>query len=164
MVEDFETIKIWQAGTIALPGFANATNKFENGAEIKLDYCIPKQWSKKRTETTGVESEIDVHPDTGPAGAFVEIQIIIDRKTTSPTFLKHLMRWYATQNTDSDFTRGFLGLENSDNPELNLVPSATLGYKLVYFQQINPSDHKARQMYQIVLQLGGSALNMPVFT
>lgn len=166
MAEDFDTIKIWQAKGLApnnTYATADADRKFSNedNPEIHLDYCIPSLWAKKRTETTGVQNEVDVHPDTGPAGAFVEIQLTIDRSIAGSTLLDTLIKWYGTQNTNSDFKRGFIGLENTDNDELNLVPLPTIGYRMVQFQQINPVDFQARQIYRITLQLGGLATALP---
>ncbi len=163
MSEEFDAFAIWFALSIGSPGKASATSKIENSATIKLDYCIPTNWAKKRTDVTGAQEETDVHPDTGPAGAFVELQVTIDRGTSTPAFIKELIRWYGTQNTDSDFKRGRLGLENDDNPELDLVPSATIGYKLIQFGIISPVSYKAKQTYKILLQFGGPALSLPVF-
>ncbi len=161
----FETFQLWQAASLALPGFDNADDnrKFENDTQVKLDYCIPSLFVKKRTDTTGVQSEQDVHPDTAPAGGFVEAQITIDRKSVlTQDVLSALIYWYGTQNTNSVFKRGFLGLINTDNPQLDIpTPSATLGYRLVQFQQLNPVDFPARQIFRIMLQLGGKATDLP---
>lgn len=163
MSEEFADFAIWQALSLAQPDKASSVNKIESSATIRLDYCIPQLWTKKRTDITGVQEVEDVHPDTGPAGGFVELQVNLDRGSATPVFLKTLLSYYGKQNTDSDFKRGFLGLENSDNPELDLVPSATIGYRLIQFGMINPIDFKAKQIYRILLQFGGSALQLPVF-
>jgi len=164
MAEEFATFQLWQATSLALPGFGDAldTRKFQNTTTLKLDYCIPLKWSKKRTDTTGVQSEENVHPDTGPAGALVEIQFTVDRKVapapTAQNFLQTLILIYATQNTNSIFRRGFLGLVNTDNPELNVTtPTAKLGYRLLEYGQIDPIDFKSRQKYRVLLQLEGKA-------
>jgi len=168
MAEEFATLQLWQAASIGSPTFGDAldTRKFENTTTLKLDYCIPLKWSKKRTDTTGVQSEENVHPDTGPAGALVEIQFTVDRKIAlgagDQNFLQTLILIYATQNTNSIFRRGFLGLINSDNPELNVTtPTATLGYRLLDFGQIDPIDFKSRQKYRVLLQLEGKASLLP---
>jgi len=165
MTEAFEVLQIWQAVSLASPDFVSSTIKFENDSQIKLDYCIPQLWVKKRTDTTGVQDEQDVHPDTGPAGGFVEIQFTVDRSSVlTQDFLKVLLTWYGTQNTNSDFRRGFLGLTNGDNPQLDItLPNATLGYRLVQFQEIDPIDFQSRQIYKILLQFGGKVLDLPVF-
>lgn len=163
MSEEFTNFAIWQALSLADPSKAGATFKIESSATIRLDYGIASQWTKRRTDITGTQEDEDVHPDTGPAGGFVELQVTLDRGVALPEFLKTLLRWYGTQNTNSDFKRGFLGLENSDNPALDLVPSATIGYRLIQFGQISPIDFKAKQTYRILLQFGGSALSLPVF-
>jgi len=161
--EEFTDFAIWQALSLAQPAKADATFKIESSSTIRLDYCIPQLWTKRRTDLTGTQEDEDVHPDTGPAGGFVELQVTLDRGVALPEFLKTLLRWYGTQNTNSDFKRGFLGLENSDNPALDLVPSATIGYRMIQYGVIGPIDFKAKQTYRILLQFGGSALSLPVF-
>ncbi len=163
MSESFADFAIWQAASIADPSLGNSIIKIENTSNIQLTYCVLKSFDKKITDVTGVQSETDVHPDTGPSGLFVELQIQLDRSISSQTFLETLLRWYGTQNTNSDFNRGFLGLENDDNPELDLVPAANLGYKIVRVESIDPIDFKSRQRYRIILQLGGRTLDMPIF-
>ena len=161
MSEEFATFQLWMATSAASNDYDNATIKFQNDTQINLDYCIPQNWSKKRTDVTGVQNEQDVHPDTGPAGAFVEIQFVVDRSTTqSQDFLSMLIQMYGTQNTNSDLKRGNLGLTNTDNPQLNVTPVVDLGYKLIQFQQIDPIDYKARQIYRVMLQLGGKATDL----
>ena len=93
----------------------------------------------------------------------VEIQFTVDRSTTlSQDFLSTLIKMYGIQNTDSDFKRGFIGLVNSDNPQLSIpTPNATLGYKMVQFEQIDAIDYKARQIYRVLLQLQGKATDLP---
>lgn len=164
MSEEFSDFSLWQALSLAQPDEANAVFKISSSqAGILLDYCILKSLDKKRTDVTGVQSDVDVHPDTGPAGFFVELQITIDRKIVNSEILKTLTRWYGTLNTNSDFKRGFLGLENDDNPGLDLVPAVNLGYRVIHASQIDPVDFKARQIYQIVLQFGGKVTDLPVF-
>lgn len=163
MSEEFTAFAIWQAASLGDPSKAGATFKIESSSTIRLDYCIPQLWTKRRTDITGVQEDESVHPDTGPAGGFVELQITLDRGVSLPLFLKTLLRWFGTQNTNSDFKRGFLGLENDDNPGLDLVPAAKLGYRLIQFGIISPIDYKAKQTYRILLQFGGRALDLPVF-
>lgn len=122
---------------------------------IHLDYCIAKIFSKKRTDVTGVQSDEPISPDTGPAGAFVEIQVTLDRSSSTVSMLSTLITWYSTQNTNSTYKRGFLSLENEDNPELDLEASAIAGYRLVQFEQLDPMDFKGRQIYRILLQFSG---------
>ena len=164
MSEEFADFAIWQALSLAQPAKADAAIKIESSDTIRLDYCVPLSWTKKRTDLTGVQETEDVHPDTGPAGGLVELQITLDRGVSLPLFLKTLLRWYGTQNTNSDFKRGFLGLENADNPALDLVPSETIGYRLLQYGVISPVDFKAKQTYRVLLQFGGSALSLPIFS
>lgn len=165
MSQEFASFQLWIAKSLAQNTFAQADSdkKFENDTQIKLDYCVPKQFVKKRTDVTGVQSDQDVHPDTGPAGAFVEIQFTVDRKVAQlQDFLSALIKMYGIQNTNSEFKRGFIGLTNTDNPQLDVTtPSGTLGYRLVEFGQIDPIDYKARQIYRVLLQLAGKAIDLP---
>lgn len=163
MSEEFAEFAIWEALSLAQPDKASSTNKIESSSTIQLDYCIPQLWTKKRTDITGVQEDEDVHPDTGPAGGFVELQVTLDRSIALPLFLKTLLSFYGKQNTNSDFKRGFLGLENADNPALDLVPSAAIGYRMVQFGVINPIDYKSKQIYRILLQFGGRAITLPIF-
>jgi len=168
MSQEFATFQLWIAPSLGSPGFAaaDANKKFQNDAQIQLDYCIPQQWVKKRTSTTGVQSDEDVHPDTGPAGAFVEIQFTVNRGTVlAQDFLTALINMYGIQNTNSEFRRGSIGLINSDNPQLDITtPLALLGYRLIQFAQIDPIDYKSRQIYRVLLQFGGRAVNLPNLT
>ena len=165
MSQEFATFQLFIASSLGSPNFASAdaNKKFENDSQIVLDFCIPKQFSKKRTDITGVQNEQNVHPDTGPAGALVELQFTVNRSSVVvQDFLTALINMYGIQNTDSDFRRGFIGLSNSDNPQLSIpTPSATLGYKLVQFEQIDAIDYKARQIYRVLLQLQGKATDLP---
>lgn len=165
MSQEFATLQLWIAASLGSPSFASADSdkKFENDSQIKLDFCIAKQFAKKRTDVTGVQSDQNVHPDTGPAAALVEIQFTVDRSTIlTQDFLSVLIRMYGIQNTDSDFKRGFIGLQNSDNPQLSIpLPSASLGYKMIQFEQIDAIDYKARQIFRVLLQLGGKAIDLP---
>jgi len=165
MSEEFATFQLWIAKSLASPLFSGADTdkRFQNDSQIVLDYCIPKQFSKKRTDVTGVQSDQNVHPDTGPAAALVEIQFTVDRGSVlTQDFLSTLIKMYGIQNTDSDFRRGFIGMSNSDNPQLSIPsPSATLGYKMIQFEQIDPIDYKGRQIYRVLLQLQGKAIDLP---
>lgn len=165
MSQEFADFELWIAKSLGSPTFAQAdpAKKFKNDSQILLDYCIPLNWAKKRTDVTGVQSDEDVHPDTGPAGAFVEIQFTVDRSTAQvQDFLTALKNMYGIQNTDAEFKRGFIGLTNTDNPQLNITtPLARTGYRLIQFGQINPIDFKSRQIYRVLLQLGGKAIDVP---
>jgi len=50
----------------------------------------------------------------------------------------------------------------TDNPLLNITsPTATFGYRMLQFGQLNPIDFPGRQIFRILLQLGGSANSLP---
>ena len=153
MSEEFSTFTLTQQGS------SNTIGTAISG--VNLDYCIAKNFSKKRTDVTGVQSGTPIHPDTGPAGAFVEIQTTLDRSVSDVAMLATLITWYGTQNTNSTFKRGFLSLINTDNPELNLTTAtATAGYRLIQFEQLDPIDFKGRQVYRILIQFSGDTTQL----
>lgn len=160
MSEEFDEFQLWYADGLAPNNtYAAQTDnslKFQNDSQIKLDYCIPVNWSKRRTDLTGVQSDEGVYPDTGPAGAFVELQLTVDRTSVlAQDFIAVLINYYDILNTDSDFPRGRLGLTNTDNPQFDVTPVPTMGYRMIQFMQIDPMDNKGRQIYRILLQRAG---------
>lgn len=153
----FDTFQIWEAKGVAPNNtFAMSDHTIENNDELHLDYCIP-MFSKRQTNVTGVESPEENHPDTGPAGAFVELQFTAIRADVDYTddFLAQLIRWYQLINTEHPFLRGFLGLTNTDNPRLNTVPTSTQGYRLIDFRQVTPQTYHGKQTFVVRLQRGG---------
>jgi hypothetical protein len=160
----YASLILFQALNLVQNTPADAVRKIETGPNISLDYCIAKQWAKRRTDVSGAQTEEEVGPDTGPSGGFVEIKITIDRsQADQQDTLNTLLQWYRLLNTALPFRRGFLGLENTDNPSLNLNPTTTLGYKLISFQMINPVDNKGKQEYIITIQFLGNTNDLPVF-
>ncbi len=164
MSEEYSTFTLFQALSLSLNTSANAVRKIENDADISLDYCIPKKFTKRRTDVSGAETEEEIGPDTGPAGQFIEIMLTVNRQSAAKQeTLDTLLQWQGLINTALPFKRGFLGLVNEDNPSLNLDPLANIGYKLADFGMINPTGHKGTQQYLILIQLQGDPKNLPVF-
>lgn len=155
MSQEFSSFKIWEAKNIEENTYEQSDYKFENTDQIQLDYCIARNYTKRQTDTTGVESVDGNYPDTGPAAAFIDIQLTILRTESTPAFINNLLRWYYQIQTAIPFIRGNLGLENTDNPFLNVVPVANKGYKLSEFKQVTAQDYKGKQMYLITLQRCG---------
>ena len=164
MSQEYATFTIFQALDLVQNTSATAVRKIESGANIQLVYCIPKKFSKRRTDVSGAETEAEAKPDTGPASAFVEIMFTADRGAAQQqTILDTLLQWYRLRNTALPFRRGFLGLENEDNPSLDLDPEQFLGYKLADFQIVDPIDFKGLQKWVVTLEFGGNTNDLPVF-
>lgn len=165
MSEEYSTFTLFQALSLSLNTKADAVRSISTDTSIiHLDYCIPKKFTKKQTDISAAESDEQIGPDTGPAGQFVELQITIDRTSAdAQETLETLLQWHGLINTALPFRRGFLGLENSDNPTMNLDPILTLGYKLVDFKPINPVSNKGTIQYTILLELQGGVLELPAF-
>ena len=162
---DFDELIIFEALSIAQNTKAHAVRSISTTqASVSMNYCIPLRFAKRQTDVSGAETEDEIGPDTGPAGAMIEIGLIIDRNQTGhQDVLQTLLQWYGNINTKRNFRGGFLGLENTDNPALNLNPKAQLGYKLIGFNQINPSDSKGQQLLTLTLQFEGDVKDLPVF-
>lgn len=164
-MSEYSTFTLFQALSLAQNTKANAVRSITSDtAGITLDYCIPKQFTKKKTDVAGAESDEAIGPDTGPAGQFVELMITIDRTSSlQGESLETLLNWHGNINTKLPFRRGFLGLENADNPALDLDPVLELGYKQADFRLINPVANKGKQQYLILLELLGDVKNLPIF-
>lgn len=166
MSEEYASLTLFQALSIEKNTKVDAVRKISTDNDwIKLVYCIPKNFSKTLTDVSPAEGEEKVGPDTGPATQFIEIMILVDRQAADrQDTLQTLMQWHGALNTKIPFRRGFIGLENSDNPTLNLNPTATIGYREIEFMEVNPTGNKGKIQYVIKLELKGSTLNLPVFT
>ena len=165
MSEEYSTFTLFQALSLSLNTKADAVRSISTDTpEIHLDYCIPKKFTKKITDISAAESDEQIGPDTGPSGQFVEMMITIERKgSDQQETLQTLLQWQGIINTALPFRRGFLGLENADNPSLDLDPVLILGYKIVDFHQINPVSNKGKIQYVILLELQGGTTELPVF-
>ncbi len=162
MSQEYATFNLFEALSLAQNTSTDAVREIKDGANIELVYCIPKRFAKRRTDISAAEAEEEIGPDTGPAGQFVELRIMVDRKSAAQQdFLNTLLIWHGSINTALPFKRGFLGLENQDNPSLNLDPLANIGYQLSSFEPINPVGDKGTQEYIILIQLRGDVKNLP---
>ena len=161
----FQDLILFEALSETQNTSADAIHKIDtSSAGVSMIYCIPKIFSKRRTDISGAETQEEAGPDTGPAGGMIEISLALDRSNgVQSTVLNTLLRWYRTINTTATLRGGFLGLSNTDNPALNLNPSGQLGYKLINFSLTNPADNKGRQIYTIELQIEGDLNDLPIF-
>lgn len=163
----FENFTLYYAKSLTLNSASQADLKITNGVpadKIKLAYCIPKSFAKRVTDTSNALSLDPTKPDTGTAGAFVELSITQERDTTLDTnILETLLQMFYIKSSDDDFEKGRFGLLNDDNPELDVEPEALAGYKFVSFSQNpNPNDI-ALVTYTVTLDYVGDHTKLGAF-
>ena len=137
---------------------ADATLKITNSDGISLIYCRPMDFSKRQTDTSNAQSEDRTSPDTGTAKAAVELRFSQDRSTAPTTNVLDtlLQMFYKPRVPDADgFRKARFGLENDDNPELNVTPTALGGYKLTRFYQEPNPDTPSLNTYIVQLDFIG---------
>jgi len=152
----FEVFTLYYAKSLAQNGPADATLKVTNADGIKLIYCIPIDFTKRQTDTSNAQANDKTSPDTGTARAGIEIRFSQSRES-APTVnvLKTLMDMFYKKSNDADFRKARFGLENDDNPELNVLPTSVGGYKLqTVRQEPNPND-PAINVYTVQLDFIG---------
>ena len=157
---DFEDFKIWYAKSLNLNTFANADadRKIENttGAEgIQLLFCGPMKFQKRNTDVSQATASDKTSPDTGTAGSYVKMVILQKRTTTNAQILSKLLELFYLKNNDGDFTKGRIGLKNADNPELDVIPTATAGYKFISFMQRPNEDTPNNIQWELELEFLG---------
>ena len=153
----FDSFTLFYAKSLAQNTAANADLKIVgNQNSIKLIYCIPIEFTKRQTDTSNAQSEDKTSPDTGTAKAGVEIRFTQERESAPGTnVLVTLMDMFYRRGNDEDFRKGRFGLENTDNPELNVEPEATGGYKFINFKQEPNPDKPALLTYTVQLDFIG---------
>lgn len=123
---------------------------------IKLVHCIPARFDKRVTDTSNVQSEDKTSPDTGTALATVQIKFTQERHVSPATpALGILLDMFYKKNNDSDFRFARFGLENTDNPALDVAPTGNGGYKFISFTQVPNDDTPALNTYIVTLDLIG---------
>jgi hypothetical protein len=139
---EFETFTLFYAKSLAENGAADALLKITNADKVKLVYCIPIDFTKRQTDTSNAQAEDKTSPDTGTARAGIEIRFTQERDVApSVNVLKTLMDMFYKKSNDVDFRKARFGLENDDNPELDVTPTNVGGYKFQTFrQEPNPND------------------------
>jgi hypothetical protein len=159
----YEVFKIWYANSLGLNAFTSADLglRIENtsaplGEEIQLIYVIPSMFAKRQTDVSNALAVDPTSPDTGTAGSNVTIRFTQNRTVTPtvPVLAKLLAIFYKLQS-DDNFEKGRIGLETSDNPELDCLPVALAGYKLISFKQEPNQDKPALLTYEVVLKFLG---------
>lgn len=161
---DFQTFKIWYAKSLAQNTFGNADDnrKIQDVAtpeetSVKLLSVIPTSFQKRATDQSAALAADKTSPDTGTALNNVTIRFTQQREATliAPTILTRLINIFYLKSSDDDFQKGRIGLENTDNPELDVLPIATAGYKFLSFHQ-EPNDQKiSLQTWELVLGFVG---------
>ncbi len=159
----FEDLTLYKALSIAQNTAAQSVDKIVTDTNIKIQYCIPINFSKRQADLTAPESQDPATPDTGVGMNIVEILFQIDRGVAGQIVLDKLMTWFYTIAEDIVFKRGFLGLLNTDNPELDLKPIALAGYRIISFQQIPDTEHPASQQFKVHLQFQGDHTQLGAF-
>ena len=159
----FGDLTLYKALSIAQNDAASSTDKIVTSETIKCQYCIPKNFTKRMADLTAPESQDPATPDTGVAMNVVEILFQIDRGPANEIVLDKLMTWFYTPAEDAIFKRGFLGLLNDDNPELDLKPIALAGYRIITFQQIPDTENPASQQFLVQLQFEGDHTQLGAF-
>lgn len=159
----FDTFKLWYAASIANNSFAlaDADKRIENtttptGEEIQLIYCIPTQFQKRVTDVSNALAVDPKAPDTGTAGSYVTLRFA-QKRNVAPTVsaLTKLRDMFYLFGTDDTFISGRFGLENTDNPELDCLPIANAGYRMVSFKQEPNQNQAALLTYEVVLRFLG---------
>jgi len=152
----FESFTLFFAKSLAENQAVNADLKITNADGIKLVYCIPISFDKRQTDTSNAQSEDKTSPDTGTAKAGIEIRFTQERDIV-PTVnvLKTLLDMFYKKTQDNIFRKARFGLANTDNPELNVEPTAVGGYKFLNFKQVPNPDRPALNDYTVQLDFIG---------
>jgi hypothetical protein len=160
----YDTFKIWYALSLGSNSFAAQTDadlKIENitspvGEEVSLIYVIPSPFSKRVTDVSNALAVNPTSPDTGTGQSNVILRFVQKREVT-PTVpvLPKLLRMFYKFQSDDDFQKGRIGLESTDNPELDCLPIATAGYKMISFKQEPNQNFPAVQIWEVILKFLG---------
>lgn len=152
----FEDFKLFYAKSLAQNSAADADLFIENSDGINLLYCNASEFTKRVVDTSNAQSEDKTSPDTGTAVNSVELRIAQDRSVApSVNVLKTLLEMFYQKSSDTDFRKARFGLENTDNPSLDLTPTANGGYKLFSIKADPNPDFPAIVKYTIILHLVG---------
>jgi len=163
-MSNFQTLKLWYAkGVDPLNKFsdADATRKIENkttpeGEEISLIYILPAPFTKRQTDVSNALAADPTSPDTGTAGATVIIRFTQERKVArTVSVLPILLEMFYLKSSDDTFEKGRFGLENTDNPELDVLPLPTAGYKFISFKQEPNQNQTSLQIWELTLKFLG---------
>jgi hypothetical protein len=160
----YDTFKLWYAKAVSPNNTfaaADATHKLENvttpvGEEVSLIYVLPSSFAKRTTDVSNALAVDPTSPDTGTGQSNVILRFVQQRTVTPtiPVLPKLLAMFYEFQSDDT-FQKGRMGLESTDNPELDCLPIPTAGYKLLSFKQEPNQNHPGVQIWEVVLKFVG---------
>ena len=160
----YDTFKFWYSKGIGADNtFANADNtrKIENKTTpakeaISLIYCLPSPFQKRVTDVSEALASDPTKPDTGTAGANVILRFTQQREQTRTIpVLDQLLEMFYLKSSDDVYLKGRFGLENTDNPQLDVLPLPSAGYKFLRFKQEPNQDKNALQIWELTLDFVG---------
>lgn len=162
---EYEVFKFWYSKGLGNDNtFANADDgrKIQNtttaGKAIKLIYCFPIQFAKRQTDVSNALAADPTRPDTGTAASDVILRFIQERTqplAADERVLAKLRDMFYLKSSDDIYEKGRFGLESSDNPELDVLPLPTAGYKFISFRQEPNQDSPGIQIWELHLQFLG---------
>lgn len=160
----FDTFKLWYSKGVSPNNtfvLADATRKIQNlttpaEEKVSLIYCIPSPFTKRQTDVSTALAADPKKPDTGTAGAFVILRFTQLREQT-PTVgvMAQLLNMFYLKSSDDTYDFGRFGLENTDHPELDVLPIPTAGYKFISFKQEPNQNNPALQIWELTLEFLG---------
>lgn len=163
----FEDFTLYVADTIAANKSSQGILTISNDTtELKLIYCIPRQFTKRQTDTSNAQAQDKTSPDTGTAKAGVELRFEQERKTTLSTttdVLAILLKMFYTIASTDVFRKARFGLISKDNPQLDVNPTAQAGYKFIDFQQEPNPDNPAIRIFTVQLEFIGDHTQLRAF-
>lgn len=160
----FENFKLWYSKGIAPNNtfaLADATRKIQNtssptGEEISLIYCNPLMFAKRQTDVSEALAVDPTAPDTGTGASNIVIRFTQERKVTRTVpVLAKLREMFYLKSSDNTYLKGRFGLENSDNPELDVLPLPDAGYKFLSFKQEPNQNTPQVQTWELTLRFLG---------
>ena len=159
----FETFKIWYAKSLSNNKFSQADGNIKVRdfsspikQSVQLIYVIPSQFRKRETDVSEALAVDPSSPDTGTAMSDVIVRFVQKREEAlSTSVLPLLLNMFYVKSSDKDFEKGRIGLESSDNPDLDCLPVKLAGYKFKGFKQEPNQDKTALQTWEVTLKFLG---------
>ena len=160
----YDTFKIWYALSVANNEFSDQSDanlKIQNltspvGEAVSLIYVIPSTFAKRVTDVSNALAINPTAPDTGTGQSNVTLRFVQKREVT-PTIpvLPKLLRMFYKFQSDTIFKKGRIGIESTDAPDLDCLPIATAGYKILSFKQEPNQNFPAVQIWEVVMKFLG---------
>lgn len=150
---------IWRADTLG----AEASN-LSDIIEFDLDAIRPD--ATAHISTTEVEFDIEPAENERAVGNISELQalgvqavpITIAGHIQTPSSLtvtEIIKSWAFDDQVNTDFPKGRFGLRMDDNPIVDLVPTATLGYLISNIKLIRPVEYTGKLDSIMILRFNG---------